>query len=476
MKGVPIRGTRQAKKMVERNTKPADIARNAASRAARAAAQMHVLPTKQKDTALDGLARALTEQADVILRANAADVATAEAGVRGRKPPAWIERLWLTSERLNEMARSVLAVRGQPDPCGRVLTERVLDDGLLLRKVSCPLGVMAVIFEARPDAVTQIASLAVKAGNAVVLKGGRECWRTTRVLVGVIRRALADAGLPADAVKNVTGRAATAALLKLDDLIDLVIPRGSASLVRMVQRVSRIPVLGHSAGVCHVYIDAAADAGMAARIAVDSKTQYPAACNAAETILVHERIAPTMVPMLVAALTARGVEVRACAAARAILERLPDAAGAVALAATDDDWGSEYSDLTVALRVVRSLDAALSHIAAYGSRHTEAIVTGDSAAAERFLTSVDAAGVYHNASTRFADGYRYGLGAEVGIATGKLHARGPAGLESLVTYRYELRGAGHIVADYAGPGGRPFRHERPETYVADEPYSRAPKG
>jgi glutamate-5-semialdehyde dehydrogenase len=287
----------------------------------------------------------------------------------------------------------------------------------------------------------------------LILKGGREAARTTAALVGAIRGGLADAGLPEDAVQSIPDRESVDALLALDDLVDLVVPRGSNALVRSIRERTRIPVLGHAEGVCHVYVDAAADAEMAVSIVLDAKLTYPAACNAVETVLIHAAAVPDVMLPLLGRLLEKGVEVRGCEETRASAHGLPVAE------ATEEDWRTEYGAPVVSVRVVGSLDEAIAHVNRYGSGHTEAIVTADRTAAERFLAEVDAAGVFHNASTRFADGHRYGLGAEVGIATGKLHARGPVGLEGLVTYRWLLRGQGHVTADY-GPEGRAFRHEK----------------
>jgi glutamate-5-semialdehyde dehydrogenase len=355
------------------------------------------------------------------------------------------------------MIAAVRAVRALDDPVGRVLEHTTLDTGLELTRVGCPLGLLAVIFESRPDAVTQISALAIKSGNAVVLKGGRDAARTTGALVTAIRAGLDGTDVPPDAVVSVEGRESVDALLALDGVVDLVIPRGSKELVRYVQTHTKIPVLGHAEGVCHVYVDSAADPEMAVAIVVDAKVQYPAACNAAEAVLIHVDVAPLVLPLLLDRLTEAGVEVRACPRTRS----LAAAHRHTVKAATPEDWGREFGELILAVRIIDSLDEALAHIAHYGSAHTEAIVTEDPAAAERFLAEVDAAGVFHNASTRFADGYRYGLGAEVGVGTGKVHARGPVGLAGLTTYKYLLSGRGHIVADYVGSGRRRFRHERP---------------
>jgi glutamate-5-semialdehyde dehydrogenase len=308
--------------------------------------------------------------------------------------------------------------------------------------------VVGVIFEARPDAVMQIASLAIRSGNGAILKGGREASRSCVAILEALQAGLARSAVQPAALELLTSREESLALLKLDGLVDLIIPRGSNALVRFIQDNTRIPVLGHADGICHLYVDRQVDQQQALRVALDAKTQYPAACNAIETLLVHRDLAASFVPQAVEAFRAAGVELRGDAEAMAL---------GVSHAASDDDWSTEYSDLILAVKVVADLDQALAHIASYGSRHTDAICTSDPAAADRFLAAVDSAGVYLNCSTRFADGFRYGFGAEVGISTQTLPPRGPVGLEGLVTYRYRLRGEGHIAADYAS-GARSFTH------------------
>ena len=352
---------------------------------------------------------------------------------RGELSQSLYQRLLLSPDKLKGMIAAVRSVAELPDPSNRILARTLLDEGLLLEKVSCPLGLLAIIFESRPDAITQITSLAIKSGNAVILKGGSEVTRTMKATLVAVHAAL-EGVIPADAVMGVYGRDAVAALLTMHGTIDLVIPRGSNSLVQHIQQNTLIPVLGHADGVCHVYVDAAADPAMAVAIAVDSKVQYPAACNAAETILVHDGIAENFLPELAKSLTSEGARIKGCETTRKIL------ADFAVDAVSDEEWHTEYSDRTVAIRVVENMDAALDHIERYGSHHTEVIVTGDEKSALRFLADVDSANVYHNCSTRFADGYRYGFGAEVGISTSKMHARGPVGLEGLVTYKYKLRG------------------------------------
>jgi glutamate-5-semialdehyde dehydrogenase len=308
--------------------------------------------------------------------------------------------------------------------------------------------VVGVIFEARPDAVMQIASLAIRSGNGAILKGGREAAGSCAAILDALQAGLAASAVAPQALELLTSRAESLALLKLDGLVDLIIPRGSNALVRFIQENTRIPVLGHADGICHLYVDQAADLDQALKVALDAKTQYPAACNAIETLLVHSTVAERFLPAAAAAFAAAGVELRGDAAA--VAQGVPHPA-------SDDDWSTEYADLILAVKVVASLEEALEHIRRYGSRHTDAICTTDAATAERFLASVDSAGVFLNCSTRFADGFRYGFGAEVGISTQTLPPRGPVGLEGLVTYRYRLRGEGHIAADYAS-GARTFSH------------------
>jgi glutamate-5-semialdehyde dehydrogenase len=431
-----------------------EAVRSLAQAAKAASRRLAPLGAGSKDAALEAIAARLEAEAAGTLASNAADVADAEPLVAsGAMAEALVARLRIDETKLAGMVETVRSVARLEDPSGRVLARTLLDEGLVLEKVSCPLGVLAVVFEARPDAVTQIVALAIKSGNAVILKGGREAARSTAALVGAIRAGLADAGLPEDAVRSLPDRESVDALLALDDLVDLVIPRGSNELVRSIRERTRIPVLGHAAGVCHVYVDAAADPEMAVSIVLDGKLSYPAACNAVETVLVHQAAVPDVMLPLLGNLLGKGVEVRGCEETCAAAHGLP------VVPATEEDWRTEYGGPVVSMKVVGSLDEAIAHVNRYGSGHTDAIVTGDRTAAERFLAEVDASGVYHNASTRFADGARYGLGAEVGIATGKLHARGPVGLEGLVTYRWLLRGHGQVSTTY-GLEGRAFRHER----------------
>jgi glutamate-5-semialdehyde dehydrogenase len=427
-----------------------------AQRARKAAQALAVVPTEEKDAFLRKVADGLERASDAILSANAADVDAARTTFKEIPLAASaFERLKLDETKVHEMAAGIRTVAALPDPSGRVLSRMLLDDGLVLEKVACPLGVLLVIFESRPDAVTQIGSLALKSGNAAILKGGRESARSTAALLEVFARARAFVPeIPEGVLSSVAGRAEVDALLALDEHIDLVIPRGGYDLVRHVKAVTRIPVLGHAEGVCHVYVDRAADEAMATAIVLDSKLQYPAACNAAETLLLHRDAAARFLVPLLGRLVQAGLEIRACGKTRALAPSLDLAP------ATEEDWRTEYGGPILAVKLVESLDEAVEHVNRFGSHHTEAIVTADRAAAEAFLGRVDAAGVFHNASTRFADGFRYGFGAEVGISTSRIHARGPVGLDGLVTYKYLLRGSGQIVATYSGENAAPFRHRK----------------
>jgi glutamate-5-semialdehyde dehydrogenase len=425
--------------------------------AAKAAARkLAAVPAETKDRALLAAAGRIAAASAAILAANAADVADARHFVeKGEMEHSLLDRLALDEAKVTAMADGVRAVAALPDPSGRLLGRTLLDDGLVLEKVTCPLGVLAVIFESRPDAVAQIAALALKSGNAALLKGGRESARSTATILESFRGALDGfPEIPSDALQLLSSREEAEAVLSLEGDVDLVIPRGGNNLVRYVRDHTRIPVLGHAEGVCHIFVDRAADQGKAVAIVVDAKTTYPAACNAVETVLLDREIAAGLLPALVASLREKGVEIRACPATRAL------APGLGLAAAADDDFGKEFGALVLAMKTVNGLGEAIDHVNRFGSKHTDAIVTEDRAAAERFLSEVDAAGVYVNASTRFADGFRYGFGAEVGVSTSKLHARGPVGLEGLVTYKYRLLGDGHVVATYSGTGARPFRHER----------------
>jgi glutamate-5-semialdehyde dehydrogenase len=422
----------------------AELLRRAAD-VRRAAMALGQLGDAERRHAVLAMATALEEAAPQIVAANRADL---EAAAADGLAPALVARLKLDAAKLAAAIEGLRQVAALPDPVGRRQLHTELDDGLVLERLSVPLGVLGVIFEARPDALIQIASLAIRSGNGALLKGGREANRSCAAILAALQQGLASSTVAPGCLELLTSRLESLGLLKLDGLVDLIIPRGSNELVRFIQDNTRIPVLGHADGICHLYVDAAADPAQALQLALDSKTQYPAACNAIETLLVHETVAAEFLAAAVPAFTAAGVELRGDPAACAC---------GIAKAASEDDWHTEYSDLILSVKVVAHLEEALAHIARYGSRHTDAIASTDDAAAERFLAAVDSAGVFWNCSTRFSDGFRYGFGAEVGISTQTLPPRGPVGLEGLVTYRYHLRGEGHIAADYAS-GARSFTH------------------
>ena len=406
-----------------------------AFRAREAFYTLSVSSDDKRNAALSALSRVLEENKEKIFAANRADLD--EASAENLAAPL-LHRLAFGEEKLNQVVRGLNALCGLPDPIGRTLCSTELAEGLNLYRVSCPIGVIGVIFESRPDALIQISSLCIKSGNAVLLKGGREALRTNQALCACVQKALETVSLSADTVQLLETREDVAQMLKEDTLIDLIIPRGSNSFVRYIMDNSRIPVLGHSDGICHVYIDRDADLQTSLKVAFDSKTQNVSVCNAMETLLVHRDIAPDFLPDIAGKFKEAGVEVRGDEETRRIISCLP---------ASEEDWKTEYLDYIVSIRIVPSLEEAVSHINRYGSHHTDSIVTQNREAASLFMNSVDSAGVYWNVSTRFADGFVYGLGAEVGIATGKLHARGPMGLEGLTTYKYKLIGSGQTMKE-----------------------------
>ncbi|MGC1310478.1 MAG: glutamate-5-semialdehyde dehydrogenase [Phormidesmis sp.] len=414
----------------------------------KAARQLAQLSSDAKNQIIEAVAQALEAAANDITAANQKDL---EAALTDNIAKPLYGRLKLDATKLDAAIQGVRSVASLPDPTGAVTLHRQLDTGLTLKRIGVPLGVLGIIFESRPDAVMQISTLALKSGNGVILKGGREATRSCTALVQAIRQGISHAGYDPNAVQLLTTREETNALLALDGYVNLIIPRGSNAFVQYVQNNTRIPVLGHADGICHLYVDQAANLEQATRIAVDAKVGYPSACNAIETLLVHQAIADEALPMLAKALQAEGVLLRGDQKSRQVL---PDIE-----MATEADWSTEYSDLILAVRVVDSLAAAIAHISQYGSKHTEAIATTDPQAADEFMSQVDAANVFHNCSSRFSDGFRYGFGAEVGISTQKMPPRGPVGLEGLVTYKYQLIGDGHIVATYTGENAKPFTHQ-----------------
>ena len=407
----------------------------------------------RKNAALEAMIEALEKNKELILKANEKDLEDAKPLVdSGKLKLSTYNRLKLDENKFREMIQGIRDVIGLDDPVNKKVWAMKLDNGLNLYKQSCPLGVVGVVFESRPDVIVQISALMIKSGNVVVMKGGKESKNTNVALYETIKNAIETVkGMPENVVNLLLSRHGFGQILKLDDTIDLIIPRGSAEFVKWVQDNTKIPVLGHSSGVCHIYIEPTAKHEEAIEICVDSKIQNPSACNAVETILVDYELKDTLLPKLVEKLRANGVEVRGCEECRAIV---PDI-----ILADEDDWFSEYGDKIVSIKIVRGIYGAVKHINNYGSKHTDCIITEDEDAALAFTNNVDTGNIFVNASTRFSDGYRYGFGAEVGISTGKLHARGPVGLEGLTTYKYLLYGEGQTVKEYCS-GEKKFIHER----------------
>ncbi len=402
-----------------------------------------------KNVVLYELAEDIHMNKNKILKANELDVKQN----KNKISKVLLERLMVDDKKIKEMIAMVKSVAKLEDPVGKILEKTELDKGLILRKVSVPIGVIACIFESRPEVVVQISALAIKSGNAVLLKGGKEAINTNKVLVDIIRKSIKDnKGMPVDGVQLLETREAVREVLKMDDFIDLIIPRGSNKFVKYIQENTKIAVLGHSEGVCHVYVDDEANLAKALAICFDAKCQYAAVCNAMETLLVHKSIAKVFLPRLAKEYAKKNVELRGDSGTRNILKGIKKA--------TEKDWKTEYTDLILSIKIVNGTDDAIAHINKYGSGHTDAIVTENEADAMKFINMIDSSSVMWNCSTRFSDGFRYGLGAEVGISTNKIHARGPVGLEGLVIYKYILTGDGHTVAEYSGKKGKKFKHKR----------------
>lgn len=412
-----------------------------------AAIKLAACSTDIKNSALAMIARELEAHKEEIFRANQEDLRRSEAE---NIPMPLIKRLRFDESKLDDVISGINSLIALEDPVGKTMAATELDEGLELFKVTCPIGAIAVIFESRPDALVQISTLCLKSGNSVLLKGGSEAIETNRVLARIIISASEAAGIPGGWCSLLETRYEIKELLKQDRYVDLIIPRGSNEFVRYIMDNTKIPVMGHADGICHCYIDPSADLEMALGIAIDSKAQYVAVCNALETLLVHRDIAKSFLPMLRKASDEKNIELFGCSETASIIDVSP---------ATEDSWRTEYLDYKLSVKVVGSLEEAIDHINTYGSGHTDSIVTNDRETAARFMSLVDSGNVFWNCSTRFNDGFRYGLGAEVGISTGKLHARGPVGLEGLVIYKYMLLGNGHIVADYAEKR-RTFTHRK----------------
>ena len=426
-----------------------------AARARAAAGSLASATIENRNKALLLMADRIEAEEGALLEANKKDLEQAKTMLaEGAITDAALSRLKLDAVKIKSIADGIRQVAALEDPLGKVTLATELDQDLLLERITCPLGVLAVIFESRPDALPQIVSLAIKTGNAVLLKGGREAEHSNKLLFDLLQAALKTSGLPEESLALMTSREDVAAILKAEAFVDLIIPRGSNSLVRHIQENTRIPVLGHADGICHMYLHEDADCAMATDLVVDAKTQYPSACNALETLLIHESLLASHLPSIVSALLAKGVELRLDETSFASLNQKDSNIGKV----VDEDWDTEYCDLLLSIKAVSSLDEAIDHINRHGSGHTDCLVSADAEAFEQFFRRVNSAGVYHNVSTRFADGFRYGFGAEVGIATGKLHPRGPVGLEGIVTYKYKLTGKGQTVQEYSG--SRQFTHRR----------------
>lgn len=406
--------------------------------------KMASTPLEKKNKALSRAAELIDQNREIILSENGKDLKQAE---KGELTESLYKRLILDNRKIDQLVAGIEGVIGLPDPVGRVLLERELDNNLILTRVSVPIGVVGVIFESRPDALVQISSLCLKSGNAAILKGGSEALYSNRMLFELLRRAAEETDACfKGGLQLVETREDIKELLKLDQYIDLMIPRGSNELVKSIQENTRIPVLGHTEGVCHLYIDREADLEMAVEVAYDSKCQYPAVCNSIETLLVHKELAAVVLPLLAEKFNM--VELRGDERCRQLIK---------AEAVSELDWRTEYNDLILAIRVVDSIEEAVLHINTYGSRHTDGIITGNRDRANEFMQLVDSASVMWNCSTRFSDGFRYGLGSEVGISTNKIHSRGPVGLEGLTIYKFKLSGRGHLVADYV-EGKKKFSH------------------
>ncbi|KAF7327049.1 Aldedh domain-containing protein [Mycena kentingensis (nom. inval.)] len=437
------------------------------ARAAKAAfEESQLVPAEERVKALQRIRDALHSSKDAILAANVEDLKAAQVEVdAGRMSDSLLKRLDLTKgEKWESMLQGVSDVAELPDPTGIVSYAKELDDDLELYRVSCPIGVLLVIFEARPEVVVNIAALAIKSGNAAILKGGKESNATTQLLAQAIAVGLSQSSLPSTYIQTIQTRAEVSSLLSLEQYIDLVIPRGSNSLVKSIQNNTRIPVMGHADGLCSVYLDESADVDKAVRVVVDSKTDYPSACNSTETLLVHESLLNTVWPVVARALLAANVRLLCDPPTLSTLTFLspPPANLSLVSAAPPSAYTTEHLSLTLGVLTVPSLSAAIKHINAHSSHHTDTIVTESQPAAAAFVRGVDSAGTFVNASTRFADGFRYGFGTEVGISTGRIHSRGPVGLEGLVIYKYVLRstaGKGHVVGEFGnGAGKKGYKH------------------
>lgn len=417
-----------------------------------AAPELAAASIEKRNKALDLIAKALEENKEEVFAANKIDLENAD---KNNIAAAIKKRLKYDEVKMRDSIAGLKQLEGLVDPVGKVLLSRELDEGLVLQRISVPIGVIGVIFEARPDAMVQVASLCIKSGNCAILKGGKETANTNKVLFEIIKKSAIEAGLPEGCLLQAEQHNEIDELLACDQDVDLLIPRGSNNFVRYIMEHTKIPVMGHSSGICHIYVDEKANQELAVPVIVDAKIQYPAACNAVETVLVNRAIAEEFLPKLAKGLDGAGVKLRGTKEAADIVAAKT---GLNVEIMQEDAFAKEYNDLIISLKVVSDVKEAVKHINYFGSHHTDCIITEDNASAAYFAQMVDSAGVYQNVSTRFADGFRYGFGAEVGISTGKLHARGPVGLDGLVTYKYTLKGNGQIVGDYA-TGKKQFHHK-----------------
>ncbi len=423
-----------------------------ASEAESSALELANISEETRNKALRKAADAIEENKKKILEANEKDVEEAQEMLeKGEYTQAFVDRLKVSEDKVEKIAKMIRSVSEQEDPLNKTLDAKELDEGLNLFKVSVPIGVIGSIFESRPDVLPQISALCLKSGNSVILKGGSEAENSNRVLYNLLKETTEDAGIPEGWVQLIEARKEVRDLLDLDDKVDLLIPRGSKKFIHFIQENSKIPVLGHAEGLCHTFVDKDADLEKAIQVSFDGKVQYPAVCNATETLLVHEDIAPDFLPQIMKKYKEANVEVRGC-------EKTIDTVDYDVVEASEEDWETEYLDLVISIKVVNSLREAINHVNTYGSKHTDSIISKNDDRLLEFLEGVDSSSVMANASTRFSDGYRYGLGAEVGISTGKIHARGPVGLEGLTTYKYYVVGDGHKVETYSGEEAKPFTH------------------
>jgi len=418
-----------------------------AVKAKEASIKLSAMSGEMKNKALEMIAVKLDERKNEIIKANEEDIRRSESENLGAP---LLKRLKFDEAKIKDVIAGIKSLIGLEEPVGKTVLSTELDEGLELYRVTCPIGVIGIIFESRPDALVQISTLCLKSGNSVLLKGGSEARETNKILTSIINDASIQAGMPEGWIYQVETRSDVSEMLKMDGYIDLLIPRGSNEFVRHIMDNSRIPVMGHADGICHCYVDDAADVDMAIKVVADSKTQYVAVCNAAETLLVNAKIADKLLPLLKEELDKKNVELIGCEMTQQIIKVTP---------ATKEDWSTEYLDYILSIKVVEDMDEAIVHINKYGSGHTDVIITNDKAKAAEFMNLVDAGNVFWNCSTRFSDGFRYGFGAEVGISTSKLHARGPVGLEGLLIYKYKLLGAGHTVEEYSSKV-RTFKHNK----------------